>query len=450
MGSVEVALEQGPEGAGRVVALKLLLPERARDARAKDMFLREARVAALLDHPNVVHALAFGEQDDELFIAMEYVEGEPLSRVLAAAHERREPLDAGLVAGLLAQVCDGLHAAHELRDAGGHLLHVVHRDVSPHNVMVSYAGHAKVLDFGVAKFENDAGGARTRTGEVKGKMAYMSPEQALGETLDRRADLYGVGAVLFECLAGQRMWGAGTDLDVMRKLALEEPPRLDAIARDVPEALVELHARLVARDPAARPQTAREVADALRAVAPDDTVDGVRALLSRLFPGEEAVKRKRLTDGLAQTGPARGPESAAPAREYDATPVGAQGKRWMARPWAGAIGIAVVGMVVAGAWKAAGGGRASDEVSESAGANAGAGAGAGANANAGAGANEELLVRAGAAAERSEGSSRVAVSASGAAAEIGAAARPRKAARPAAPVKGTQATRPPDVDPSPF
>jgi serine/threonine-protein kinase len=327
------------------------------------------------------------------------------------------------------------------------LLHVVHRDVSPHNVIVAYAGHAKVLDFGVAKFEIDAGSARTRTGEVKGKMAYMSPEQALGETLDRRADLFGVGAVLFECLAGQRMWGQGTDLEVMRKLALEEPPRLDAIARDVPKALVELYARLVARDPAARPRTAREVADALRAVAPGSTVDGARALLSRLFPGEEAAKTKRLTDGLAHTEPGRAPTSGAPAWERDGTRVDTQGaRRTKARPWAGAIGIALVGMVVGVAVRATGGARASDGVSESAGVSAGANAGAGASARA----NEELLVHAGAATERSEGASRATVSVSGAAAEVGAVARPRKAAGPAAQVKGSQATRPPDVDPSPF
>src|SRR6266849_1828060 len=129
--------------------------------------------------------------------------------------------------------------------------------------MIAYEGQVKLLDFGVAKFE--AGGNETRTGEVKGKMAYMSPEQALGEKLDRRSDLFSVGAVLFECIAGQRMWGPGTDLEVMRKLALDAPPRLDEAVPGAPPALVRLHGRLVARDPEKRPATARDVAEHLRA-----------------------------------------------------------------------------------------------------------------------------------------------------------------------------------------
>ena len=175
MGTVEVALERGAGGFERVVALKRLLPEQARDPRHKEMFLREARLAALLKHPNVVHAFAFGELYGELFLAMEYVEGETLSHVLSAVRERDAGrLDPALVAFVLAGVCDGLHAAHELRDVGGHPLNVIHRDVSPQNVMIAYEGHVKILDFGVAKFET--GGHETRTGEVKGKMAYMSPE----------------------------------------------------------------------------------------------------------------------------------------------------------------------------------------------------------------------------------------------------------------------------------
>jgi serine/threonine-protein kinase len=310
MGTVEVALERGAGDFERVVALKRLLPEQARDPRHKQMFLREARLAALLRHPCVVHAFAFGELYGELFLAMEYVEGETLSRALAASQAATPDsgggLDAATVAYVLAEVCDGLHAAHELRDEQGQPLHVVHRDVSPHNVMIAYDGHVKLLDFGVAKF--DAGGQETRTGEVKGKMAYMSPEQALGEKLDRRSDLYSVGAVLFECLTGARMWGGGTDLEVMRRLALEDPPRVDSVIPDAPKALVELHARLVAREVEKRPATAAEVARELRALAtrwPAADASAVAAMMQRLFAAEIEARRAELNAALEAAAPAR-------------------------------------------------------------------------------------------------------------------------------------------------
>src|SRR5580658_1436285 len=230
MGRIEVAIDRGVSGGTeRIVALKRLLPESARDPRRKEMFLREARLGALLAHPNVVRAFAFGEIYDELFLAMEYVEGEPLSRVLTAVKEVGRQLGVGLTCHVLAEACEGLHAAHELATPDGKVLNVVHRDVSPQNVMIAYDGQVKLLDFGVAKLDNAE--HQTRTGEVKGKMAYMSPEQALGDKLDRRSDLFSLGAVLFECLTGRVMWGSGTDVELMRKLALERPPLLDA-ARD--------------------------------------------------------------------------------------------------------------------------------------------------------------------------------------------------------------------------
>jgi serine/threonine protein kinase len=322
MGTVEVALEREARGFGRVVALKRLLPEGARNPRHKEMFLREARLAALLAHPNVVHAFAFGELSGELFMAMEYVEGETLSHVLRAARESHRVLEPALVASILAQVCDGLHAAHDLRNEGpkGQPLHVVHRDVSPHNVMIAYGGHVKLLDFGVAKFETGGGASETRTGEVKGKMAYMSPEQALGEKLDRRSDLFSLGALLFECLTGERMWGPGTDLEVMRRLALEKPPRLDAVMSNAPRALVDLHARLIARAPEDRPATAGDVAQELRTFATSSVTvpntEALRELMSRLF-ATQTERRELLRKSLAHTAQS-GVESLHPDAEAQA------------------------------------------------------------------------------------------------------------------------------------
>jgi hypothetical protein len=308
MGRIEVAIDRGVSGGTeRIVALKRLLPESARDPRRKEMFLREARLGALLAHPNVVRAFAFGEIYDELFLAMEYVEGEPLSRVLTAVKAAGRRLGAGLTCHVLAEVCEGLHAAHELTGADGIALNVVHRDVSPHNVMIGYDGQTKLLDFGVAKL--DTAGHQTRTGEVKGKMAYMSPEQALGDRLDRRSDLFSLGAVLFECVTGRVMWGTGTDVELMRKLALERPPLLDAARDELPAGLAALHARLVSREPNMRPATAREVARELRALAVDlDTGDFKASLTSQmaaLFGQVAADRRALLAEALAREAPSR-------------------------------------------------------------------------------------------------------------------------------------------------
>jgi serine/threonine-protein kinase len=171
--------------------------------------------------------------------------------------------------------------------------------------MIAYDGRVKLLDFGVAKF--DVAGNETRTGEVKGKMAYMSPEQALGERLDRRSDLFSMGAVLFECLTGRPMWGSGTDVDIMRKLALEQPPRLGDATSEASAPLAALHSRLVSRDPDERPATARDVADELRHLAPlsqrEDTETVLRSLMAGLFGEEAALRRAQLSDALTEAAP---------------------------------------------------------------------------------------------------------------------------------------------------
>ena len=313
MGTVEAALQLlANEGASadhaanayqRVVALKRLLPDAARDSRRVEMFLREARLAALLDHPNVVRAFDYGEVDGELFLALEYIEGQTLSHVLRALNEKGVRLAPSLAAHVLAEVCAGLHAAHELRDPNGQALSLVHRDVSPQNVMISYDGHVRLLDFGVAKIEAES---TTKTGEVKGKTAYMSPEQAMGDVLDRRSDLFGVGAVLFECLAARRMWGEGTDMEMIRKLALEKPPRLEDVVADAPAELCALYTRLVAVDVKDRPAHAREVAEALRALVPQGAEAAqreLRAVLDEQFHGRAEEQHRRLTRKLEEVAP---------------------------------------------------------------------------------------------------------------------------------------------------
>jgi eukaryotic-like serine/threonine-protein kinase len=307
MGRVEVALERstdGRRGYERIVALKRLLPTAMKDKRRTEMFLQEARLAALLAHRNVVHAFSFGELDGELYLAMEYVEGEPLSRVVRVACDKDGQLDPLLVAYILSEICDGLHAAHELRD-NGVALNVVHRDVSPHNVMVSYDGYVKLLDFGVAKIDVEG---LTKTGEVKGKVAYMSPEQAMGDPLDRRSDLYSIGACLFECLAGKKLW-EGTDMEVLRHLALDEPPLLEEVVPDAPRELGDIYRRLVARDPRDRPATALHVAQALRkfiasrGARPDTSM--LHELMQRHFATDAQRRREELSTALYEVAPSR-------------------------------------------------------------------------------------------------------------------------------------------------
>jgi serine/threonine-protein kinase len=308
MGSVDVALERGDGAFQRIVALKRVLRENATDPRNREMFFREARLAALLSHPNVVHAFNFGEVDGEPFLTMEYVEGEALSRLIAAAADRCSGMKIFLATHLLAELCEGLHAVHELRDVDGTALNVVHRDLSPHNVMVAYAGHVKLLDFGIAKFDT-ATEDMTRTGEVKGKVAYMSPEQALGEKIDRRSDLYALGSMLFELLTGRRMWGSGTEFEVMRRLALEEPPSLRDALPDAPESLVALFGELVARKRSARPANAADVAARLREISRAAGGGGREALEQHMLQvfGDRAGER-RATMARALQSPTSAPE----------------------------------------------------------------------------------------------------------------------------------------------
>jgi serine/threonine protein kinase len=200
MAAVFLGRATGRAGFEKLVAVKVIHPHLAAEPDFVEMFLDEARIAARLHHPHVVEILDLDEDEDASFMVMEYVEGETLASLLRQLRKQGERLP------LVADACEGLAAAHDLTDADGRPMHLVHRDVSPHNLLVSMDGRVKVVDFGIAK----ATGRRssTRTGQLRGKLAYMSPEQASSGAIDHRTDLFALGAVLWELLVNERLFTA--------------------------------------------------------------------------------------------------------------------------------------------------------------------------------------------------------------------------------------------------
>ncbi len=267
--NIFLARQPGAAGFNKLVCLKTLLPERACDADFVAMFLDEARLAARLNHPNCVQIYDLGRVRGVYYISMEYIFGDTLWNLLTTVTKLRTPLPTPHVAAILANACDGLHHAHELKDGQGRAFNLVHRDVSPQNIMVTYEGQTKVVDFGIAKAET--GRVPTIAGIVKGKFSYMSPEQITGGAVDRRSDIYSLGIVFFECLASRRLYRGDSPEDIARLILEHRAPRLRDVVPDIPAELDEICARALARHPSKRFQTALEMGDALR-----DHLDGIR------------------------------------------------------------------------------------------------------------------------------------------------------------------------------
>lgn len=245
-----------PEGGGisRAVAIKLVRPEFAVDAEYARMFIDEAVVASAIRHPNICETYELGRDENLLFMVLEWVAGDSLSGLMRGAE--LNPLPHEIAARVCAEACAGLHAAHEATDADGHSLGVVHRDVSPPNILVSVHGHVKVSDFGIAKAKNQLH-ARTRTGEIKGKLAYIPPEQVLGQGVDRRVDIYAMGCVLYVATLGLRPFGSGADaLGKIVRGSYRKPRDLDP---NYPEGLERIAVRALAADRLQRYQTAEEM-----------------------------------------------------------------------------------------------------------------------------------------------------------------------------------------------
>lgn len=279
MATVHLGRMTGALGFARTVAIKRMHPHLARDADFVAMFIDEAHLAARVRHPNVVATMDVVRVEGELLLVMEYVPGESLSGIAQATRRRAERIPHAVVASIVSGVLFGLHAAHEATDERGLPLHIVHRDVTPANVLVGVDGISRVLDFGIAKANVRV--QSTREGQLKGKLRYMAPEQLCDEPVTRRTDVYAASMILWEMLTGERLFWASNEGAVVARILEGRAPPPSSLVDDVPAALDAVVMKGLARDPAARFETAREMALALERAVPPAPAHAVGEWLER-------------------------------------------------------------------------------------------------------------------------------------------------------------------------
>ncbi|HEX4513650.1 MAG TPA: serine/threonine-protein kinase, partial [Polyangiaceae bacterium] len=265
MAAVYLARQTGAVGFGKTVAIKRLHPHLAKDSYFATMFLDEARLVARIQHPNVVPILDVVSTDTELFLVLEYVRGETLSGLLRAARKKNQKIPVPIAAAIVVGLLQGLHAAHEARDELGKPLNIVHRDVSPQNLMVGADGVSRVLDFGVAKAASRL--QTTREGQLKGKIPYMAPEQLNGE-VSARTDVYAAAIVMWEALTSARLFRGESEAQVLHLVMTMDAPAPSTLSPEVAPALDAVVLKGLSRDPANRFATAREMAVAIEAAVP--------------------------------------------------------------------------------------------------------------------------------------------------------------------------------------
>jgi serine/threonine protein kinase len=261
MATVYLARQEGPGGFDRPVAIKVVHSHLARERRFASMFLDEARLTGRLHHPNVCSVIEFGDQGGQLYLVMEYLHGETFQSALKRGWNGGRVLPPETVARILCDAARGLHAAHELTDAQGRPFELVHRDISPQNLIVLYDGHTKLTDFGIARARGRL--TDTTVGELKGKISFMSPEQLQGGVIDRRTDIWALGVVAWEALSGRRLFRTENEGATAINVISAAIPPPSAIVRDVPEALGAIVMRALERDVDARTPTAAALADQL-------------------------------------------------------------------------------------------------------------------------------------------------------------------------------------------
>ena len=263
MAEVFKAKVVGVEGFERIVALKRILPNIAEDEEFITMFIDEAKIAVQLQHANIAQIFDLGKVDDAYFIALEYVQGRDLRGIFDDLRRHRQTMPMPQVCYVIMQVCEGLDYAHNKRDAQGRALNLVHRDVSPQNVLIGYEGEVKLIDFGIAKAAGKA--SKTQAGILKGKFGYMSPEQVRGLSIDRRSDIFAVGIILYEMLTGERLFVGESDFSTLEKVRNVEVVPPSSFNSEIPEQLERIVLKALAKDLEDRYQNALDLHDDLQA-----------------------------------------------------------------------------------------------------------------------------------------------------------------------------------------
>ncbi len=318
MAQLLLGASTGPGGFRKHVVIKRILPEGAGDEELVKMFLDEARITAALSHPNIAQVYDLGEDERGLYVVLEFIAGKNLNEIVRACASQRAVLPLGFSVSLVHECALALQYAHAFRTVAGEQAPVIHRDVSPKNIMVTYDGRVKLLDFGIAKVRN--GLAKTRPGTVKGTGGYMSPEQLKGEPLDGRSDIFSLGVVLWEMVCGRRLFASGTEREEL-KSTLEAPiPAAAVVESSVPRSLSAIVEAALMRERSVRTSSAKELAQALQATVGElffepeeraifmqerfaEEIEATRALLT---PRQSASNRRHAEKSTEVLGPMRG------------------------------------------------------------------------------------------------------------------------------------------------
>jgi serine/threonine protein kinase len=311
----------GASGFERLVAIKRILPNIAEDEEFITMFIDEAKISVQLTHANIAAIYELGQIANSYFISMEYIPGKDMRAIFDRCRKKGEPAPVPLVAFCIAKMCEGLDYAHRKKDGMGRDMNIVHRDISPQNVLISYEGEVKVIDFGIAKAAGKA--TKTQAGILKGKFGYMSPEQIRGLPLDRRSDVFAIGVCLYEMLTGERLFVGDSDFSVLEKVRKAEVPPPSTYNRRIPEALEKIVLKALAKDVDERYQYASELGDDLqRFLITSDSIFSRKDLMQYMKStfAEEVEREKQRLIEYADIKPPEGLLAALEAASFTSSP----------------------------------------------------------------------------------------------------------------------------------